>query len=61
MLDEPFDLMWAEPAVSALDDAYQYIAQENPAAADDFITEVHSRLAQLTTLPELGFKTKVRG
>lgn len=60
MLDEPYEVIWAEPAIAALDDAYQYLAKENLAAADNFIAEVQERISQLTTLPDLGFKTNVR-
>lgn len=60
MLDEPLEVIWTVPAYLALEKARQYIAVENAAAAEDLIDKIHERICQLSMLPDLGFKSRVR-
>jgi plasmid stabilization system protein ParE len=60
MLDEPFEVVWTDRAAMCLEQAHQYIASENPSAADRLVAERHSRVAQLSTFPGLGIKCRVR-
>jgi toxin ParE1/3/4 len=60
MLASPLEVVWTRKAAIQLNEAYEYIAADNVAAADRIVAEVHSRLIQLATQPELGFKSNVR-
>lgn len=60
MLDEPLKVVWTAAASAALEQIHRYIAEDNPSAANDLIDDIHERVYQLSTLPDLGFKSRVR-
>lgn len=52
---------WLRTASSNLDDAMEYIAQENPRAAQDLYSYIRNHVAKLANYPELGRPGRVLG
>ena len=48
------EIVWSEPALSALDAIGDYIALENPTAAADLVQRVFAHVEQLAEHPESG-------
>lgn len=48
------ELLYTGPARVEIDDIWLYIAQNNPAAADRFIEELHGRCERLAENPGIG-------
>ena len=54
-------LFWTRLAISDLNSAYDYIAQENPSAAIDVIDHIQKAANILSQHPELGRHGRVEG
>ena len=52
---------WTPLALEDLDSAYEYIAAENPTAADAIIERIRSAVNALRAHPDLGRKGRVEG
>lgn len=52
------EVIWTEPALSDLDAIADYIALENPEAAQAFVRRVFEHVGHLETRPDLGGKPK---
>jgi len=48
-------------AVTQINEAFDYIAEDNPAAARDFMSRIESLAALLATRPGIGRATSKRG
>jgi len=54
-------LRWTPLAIGHLDSVHEYIAKDNPAAADEQIERIFSALEGLKIHPQLGRKGRVSG
>lgn len=54
-------LVWTPRALADLDEAAEYIAQDNPQAADRLVRRIEERVLQLQHHPELGRPGHVDG
>lgn len=54
-------IRWLRKALKNLDDAYNYLYQENPSAAQRFVQEVHDQTELLITTPAMGRPGRVTG
>lgn len=52
------EIIWTEPALSELDEIADYIALENPQAAQELVRRVFAHVAQLADHPESGSKPR---
>ena len=52
---------WLEDALADLEDAYSYIAQDDPAAAARMVQQIVDRAETLASMPALGRKGRVLG
>ena len=50
------EIIWTEEAERWLKDIHDYIAQDNPAAADKVISGIYQRAQILLEFPEVGYK-----
>jgi len=50
------EVVWTERASSWLQDIYDYIAEENPAAAKRTIEAIYNKAMLLSRFPELGYR-----
>lgn len=50
------ELVWTEESERWLRDIFEYIALDNPAAADAVITGIYGRAQSLLDFPESGYK-----
>jgi len=50
------EIIWTEEAERWLKDIHDYIAQDNPAAADKVISGIYQRAQILLAFPEVGYK-----
>ena len=48
------EITWTEEALCWLEDIFEYIALENPRAADETVDGIYSRSQQLGDYPEMG-------
>ena len=48
------EVIWAEPALEALDAIAEYIALDNPVAASDLVREVFNQTERLEHFPQSG-------
>ncbi len=56
------EVIWTEPALSDLEAIADYIAIENPAAAQKFVRRVFTHVGQLEDHPRIGSKpTEIEG
>jgi len=56
------EVIWTEPALSDLDAIADYIALENPAAAEKLVRRIFKHVGQLTDHPQSGSKpTELEG
>ncbi len=49
-------IRWTEQAHSWLKDIYQYIAQDNPFAAQKVVSEIYDKVQMLAVFPEMGYQ-----
>ena len=54
-------LHWTPIAIGHLRAAYEYVAQENVAAADALIERIFSAVEQLTQYPQIGREGRLKG
>jgi len=54
------EITWTAEAERWLKEIQDYIAQENPAAADAVLEAIHSRVAMLRQFPQLGQRHTTR-
>ncbi len=47
-------VLWAGPALQALDDALNYIAEDNPEAAERLGRKIHTAVGRLAEFPDSG-------
>jgi toxin ParE1/3/4 len=47
-------ILWAEPDLQELDEALDYIAQDNPEVAEQLGRKVHAAVGRLAKYPQLG-------
>ena len=52
------EIVWSEPALADLDAIADYIALDNPSAAQELVQRVFRHMAQLEQHPESGSKPK---
>ena len=50
------EIIWAEEAERWLKDIHDYIAQDNPAAAEKVVSGIYQRAQILLEFPEVGYK-----
>ena len=50
------EIRWTEEAERWLKDIYDYIAQDNPAAAEEVVSGIYQRAQILLEFPEIGYK-----
>ena len=50
------EIIWSNEAERWLKDIHEYIAQDNPAAADKVISSIYQRAQILLEFPEVGYK-----
>jgi len=50
------EIIWTEEAERWLKEIYDYIAQDNPAAAEKVVSGIYQRAQILLEFPELGYK-----
>jgi len=49
-----YELIWADPATAQLEEIHDYIANDNPRAADRVVAKIMARIEQLRWTPRLG-------
>ena len=54
-------LRWTRLAASHLESAREYIAQDDPVAADDIVEQIPSAVERLERHPDMGRKGRVAG
>ena len=54
-------VVWTRPALRELENIGDYIARDNPAAADGIVTRILDRAAALADQPEVGRPGRVAG
>ena len=54
-------IKWLNKALRNLDDAYSYLYQENPVAAQRFIQEVYAQIELLKLTPAMGRDGRIAG
>lgn len=52
----PHDILWTEPALAELDEIADYIALDDPQAAQSLVQRVFDHVAQLANHPNSGSK-----
>jgi toxin ParE1/3/4 len=50
------EIIWTEEAERWLKDIHDYIAQDNPAAAEEVLSGIYQRAQILLEFPEIGYK-----
>ena len=58
---EALKILWSRDALSDLDEAHEFIAEENPSAARGFIERIETLLESLSVHPKLGRVGRVKG
>jgi toxin ParE1/3/4 len=50
------EVVWTERAAAWLQDIYDYIAQDSPAAATRTVEAIYNKVSLLSEFPELGYR-----
>ena len=50
------EIRWTEEAVTWLQDIYEYIAEDNPTAAQNVVKGIYGKTQILKTFPKIGYK-----
>lgn len=50
------EIRWTEEAVKWLHDIYEYIAEDNPIAAQDVVEGIYVKVQILKAFPQIGYK-----
>jgi len=55
------EIKWTEEALRWLENIFQYIAEDNPAAAQKVIADIYEKAQILKTFPMIGFMYREEG
>ncbi len=50
------DIRWSREAVGWLEEIFEYIAQDNPIAAEKVVSGIYEKTQLLSEFPEIGYK-----